>query len=134
MDGAQKWKSSTSEATGGTGSLEGVTAGSGHFATIGANMELEFLMDSEIGRMLADQNNYHPTSGTGQPNQLPVNCGRLNPYKSCLDSRHNMPSPEENEEDREGERLMNGTSSVADGDGLGGELPALEERWSGARF
>ncbi|XWS75689.1 hypothetical protein CRYUN_Cryun01aG0113000 [Craigia yunnanensis] len=29
---------------------------SGRFATIAANMELEFLMDSEIGRMLATDN------------------------------------------------------------------------------
>ena len=56
--------------------------GSGRFATIAANMELEFLMDSEIGRMLATENR-HVTEPTKDPNNPAVNCGRGNPYRSC---------------------------------------------------
>ncbi|OMO50586.1 hypothetical protein COLO4_37998 [Corchorus olitorius] len=61
--------------------------GSGHFATIGANMEMEFLMDSEIGRMLAGKFNSFVTSGAKQPNKSAVGCDRRpagTPYSRCI--------------------------------------------------
>ncbi|EOY03746.1 Uncharacterized protein TCM_018911 [Theobroma cacao] len=57
--------------------------GSGRFATIAANMELEFLMDSEIGRMLASENQY-VTESTRDPQNPAANCGRGKPYRSCI--------------------------------------------------
>ncbi|OMP05244.1 hypothetical protein CCACVL1_01986 [Corchorus capsularis] len=61
--------------------------GSSRFATIGTKMELEFLLDSEIGRMLAEKFNSFVTSGAKLPNQSAVNCERSGtPYKQCTPS------------------------------------------------
>ncbi|XVE78541.1 hypothetical protein DITRI_Ditri13aG0153600 [Diplodiscus trichospermus] len=57
--------------------------GTGRFSTIADhNMELEFLMDSEMVRMLATENRY-VTEGTEDRNNAAVKCGRGNPYKPC---------------------------------------------------
>ncbi|XVF20832.1 hypothetical protein REPUB_Repub12eG0037000 [Reevesia pubescens] len=56
--------------------------GSGRFAPIAANMELEFLMDSEIGRRLGSENRYE-TDGTKDRNNPAADCGRGNSYSSC---------------------------------------------------
>ncbi|XVF71266.1 hypothetical protein PTKIN_Ptkin12aG0023100 [Pterospermum kingtungense] len=69
--------------------------GSGRFTTIAANMELELLMDSEIGRMLATENKY-VTEETEDRSKPAVDCGRGNPYSSCTppeNKDHRVPEP-----------------------------------------
>ncbi|XVE78543.1 hypothetical protein DITRI_Ditri13aG0153800 [Diplodiscus trichospermus] len=67
--------------------------GTGRFSTIADhNMELELLMESEMGRMLATENRY-VTEGTEDSNKAAVDCGRGKPYKSCTppENKHKVP-------------------------------------------
>ncbi|XVE78542.1 hypothetical protein DITRI_Ditri13aG0153700 [Diplodiscus trichospermus] len=69
--------------------------GTGRFSTIADyNMELEFLMESEMGRMLATENRY-VTEGTEDSDKAAVDCGRGKPYKSCTppENKHKVPEP-----------------------------------------
>ncbi|OMO50588.1 hypothetical protein COLO4_38000 [Corchorus olitorius] len=66
--------------------------GSGRFATIAANMELEWLMESEIGRMLAGHK--YVTEDTEESEKPAVDCGRGKPYKSCTPPGNNRKVPE----------------------------------------
>lgn len=60
---------------------------SGGFSTIAANMELELLMDSEIGRMLATEHRY-VTEKTEDSNNPAADCGRGKPYRSCTPTKN----------------------------------------------
>ena len=72
-------------------SLTNFSGSSDRFATIAANMELEFLMDSEIGRMLAGVNS-QVTKGTENPEEPAVDCGRGNPYSGCTPPGNKNPT------------------------------------------
>ena len=68
--------------------------GTSRFSTIADhNMELEFLMYSEIGRMLASENRY-VTEGTKNRDKSAVDCGRGKPYKACTPSENEPQTPE----------------------------------------
>ncbi|XWS36835.1 hypothetical protein CRYUN_Cryun20dG0119800 [Craigia yunnanensis] len=78
---------------GGATSLKAFNS-TGRFSTIADhNMELEFLMDSEIVRMLASENRY-VTEGTKNRAEPAADCGRGKPYKACTPPENEPKVPE----------------------------------------
>ncbi|KAJ4707278.1 putative Transmembrane protein [Melia azedarach] len=54
--------------------------------------DFEFLMDSHSGRMLIDFRN--AAGGTGNKDQVAVDCGRYKPYDNCLPDKNGNKKPE----------------------------------------
>ncbi|XVF81713.1 hypothetical protein PTKIN_Ptkin15bG0177600 [Pterospermum kingtungense] len=62
-------------------------------AIIGDNMEVEFLMDSEISKKLAGTSSYVTEPSSLIDSEPVVNCGRGDPYTPCVHGVPNHPRP-----------------------------------------
>ena len=54
-------------------------------------MDLEFMMDSEINRILSTGSIKYPTTGAQRPDNVPFSCGRGIPYDKCVAMRMGRP-------------------------------------------
>ncbi|KAG6743000.1 hypothetical protein POTOM_053944 [Populus tomentosa] len=58
-----------------------------------SNMDLEFMMDSEINRILIDSRNAGASYPATDPHGIPLYCGQSIPYMNCLGAKKDNRCP-----------------------------------------